>query len=176
MTLPREYYLTTDADGHYSVTQQFASQIKDKFTHDHPVTESEQSSIEVSGNVYQLSGQLTLCEGQQAGIALFGENCAQLSIGLLKNTIIVSNYRSYTGSNPVMQQEFPHDYSFSKACDAASVTFELIVDNGSAELLLDDGAISVTQLYFPENPAGDVSLSGDGWSQVRLATCEQNIK
>ncbi|HBC3917728.1 TPA: GH32 C-terminal domain-containing protein [Vibrio parahaemolyticus] len=74
-----------------------------------------------------------------------------------------------------MKQEFPHDYQFSKACNESSVSFELIADNGAVELLLDEGRISITQLYYPENPEGNISLSGQGWSQVKLATCKQDI-
>ncbi len=176
MTLPREFYLTADAAGKYIVAQQFASSIARKFTHNYPIPESEYLLIKPASCVYMLSGGLNLCEGKDAEITLFGEAYAQFRIGFHNGEMIVSNSRRYSGSNPVMQREFPHDYCFSKRCATSSVSFELIADNGAVELLIDGGTISVTQLYFPENPEGNLSLSGDGWSHIQLASPEQDIK
>ena len=175
MTLPREFYLTVDAEDNYVVAQSFANQVNEKFSNIAEISETQLLSVKSSGAVYKLTGQLNLIDGHTSGITLFGEDRAQFVIEFHGGEITLSNRRAYHGSNPVMKQEFPHDYQFSKACNESSVSFELIADNGAVELLLDEGRISITQLYYPENPEGNISLSGQGWSQVKLATCKQDI-
>lgn len=175
MTLPREFYLTVDTEDNYVVAQSFANQVNEKFSNIAEISETQLLSVKSSGAVYKITGQLNLIDGHTSGITLFGEDRAQFVIEYHGGKITLSNRRVYHGSNPVMKQEFPHDYQFSKACNESSVSFELIADNGAVELLLDEGRISITQLYYPENPEGNISLSGQGWSQVKLATCKQDI-
>lgn len=174
MSLPKEYSLVKNSAGQYVVAQKFAEQINDKFNAASLISEDNFTSIEITNPVYRLSGELSLIEGKKIDITLFNEQRAQIAITYKEGELIVSSYRDYLGSNEVMLNEFPHDYQFKQPCAAETVVFELLVDNGTVELLLADGQVSMTQLYYPQELSGDLSLSGQGWSSVALATSKVN--
>ncbi len=176
MSLPKEYSLVKNIAGQYIVAQKFAEQINDAFAPASAINKNHFACIEIVKPVYKLSGELSLVEGEQVDITLFNEQRAQISITAKGGALAVSSYRNYFGSNEVMQQEFPHDYQFKQPCTTEQVAFELLIDNGTVELLLADGQFSMTQLYFPENLTGSLSLSGQGWSRVTLATLSDEIK
>lgn len=173
MTLPREYSLVKNGQGDYVVAQSFAEQVSDKFDRITELAACGYSSIHVPDGVYRLKGHLDLSDGKNAEITLFGEDSPQISVKYKDGAIEIRSRRHYQGTNEVMMNEFPHDYSFSQTHGAAQFDIELVVDNGSVELLVCGGMLSMTQLYFPEVPNGKVSLTG--WANVQLATNSQNI-
>ncbi|PWI33803.1 hypothetical protein DI392_06260 [Vibrio albus] len=167
MTLPREYSLVTNSHGDYVIAQSFASQVNEKFNQVSTLAESEVNVIQPPSSVYKLKGELDLSEEQTAEITLFGEDKPQVTIEYVNGEIMVSSARSYLGLNEILQKEFPHNYSFSQEHNTSSLDVELIVDNGSVELLVCGGRVSMTQLYFPEKPEGQVSLSH--WQNVQFS-------
>ncbi|HEY5715168.1 MAG TPA: GH32 C-terminal domain-containing protein, partial [Psychromonas sp.] len=175
MSLPKEYSLVKNTAGQYVVAQKFAQQINTLFTPATLLSEDDFAAIEIKSPVYKLSGELSLLQGETGAIRLFAEQQAQITITAKGGELVVCSYRDYLGSNEVMQKEFPHNYQFKQPCATQAVAFELVVDNGAVELLLADGLLSMTQLYYPQQPNGNLSLSGQGWSQVALATCSHRI-
>ena len=48
----------------------------------------------------------------------------------------------------------------SLPADDSELDFDLIVDSGAVELLLDNGRHSITQLFFPRSVTGAVRFAG----------------
>jgi fructan beta-fructosidase len=176
MSLPKEYSLQKNSAGQYVVAQKFADLVNEAFAPASLINKDDFASIEIVNPVYKLSGELSIAEDSKVDITLFNEQRAQITITAKEGELVISSCREYSGSNNVMHKEFPHDYQFKHPYNPEKVTFELIVDNGAVELQLADGQISMTQLYFPKELNGNLSLSGQGWSQVALATLSHKFK
>ncbi|WP_394150035.1 glycoside hydrolase family 32 protein [Vibrio maritimus] len=166
MTLPKRYRLDKNTQGNYIVAQEFAGDIPALFDEKQPL----QNSLIPEKNVYRITGQVEVNNSTQA-LTLFGES--QPTFELLKDdqTLIIYSQRAYFGVNEVMKKEFPHKYRIehSLSPDTNKVDFELVVDNGTAELHLDQGRVSISNLNYPDNLQGKVEYSGQGWSELNIA-------
>jgi fructan beta-fructosidase len=176
MTLPKSYSLEADSLGQLVVAQRFLPQVLAQFDTENKVEIDSYSCIEVNSNVYLLSATLFFDVEGEAECRLFGESTPQITFKYVPGMLTVTSFRNYQGQDEVMKKEFPHDYQFEKNVMSGRLELQLIVDHGTVELLVDGGKISMSQLYFPENLQGNISLLGKGWAGVTVATCSDSSK
>jgi fructan beta-fructosidase len=176
MTLPKSYSLQTDNQGRFVVAQHFVPQIVEQFTSASVIPLEGLSSIQVSDNVYHVSATLCLSNDNLLECRLFGENTAQITFSYTDGQLTVTSYRDYQGQDDVMKQEFPHHYHFDTEVSGDRIDCQFIVDHGTVELLVDDGKISLSQLYFPDDLQGNIALLGKGWTDVTVASCSEIVK
>ncbi|WP_319536541.1 glycoside hydrolase family 32 protein [uncultured Vibrio sp.] len=164
MTLPREFKLVENTSGSYVVAQRFFFNGTDHFTK--PVNFSNFAHIETNSSVYALRANLHCDLNETVGLTLFGLDAAIFEFKRVADGYEIRSIRHYYGDQEVMKKEFQHDFKVHHACCSEMITMELIVDHGAVELLLNDGKFSLTQLYFPQDPDGNISLVGNGWENV----------
>jgi fructan beta-fructosidase len=164
MTLPREFQLVENAPGNYTVAQRFFFNGTNHFTN--PVYFSNLAHIETNSSVYALQAKLHADLDETISLSLFGLDEAIFEFKRVADGYDIRSIRHYCGNDEVLKKEFQHDFKVHHVSSSEMITMELIVDNGTVELLLDDGKFSLTQLYFPQNPDGNISLVGNGWEHV----------
>ncbi|MBU1304454.1 MAG: glycoside hydrolase family 32 protein [Alphaproteobacteria bacterium] len=145
MSLPREMDLVEKPDG-LRVAQQIPEGVKQAFG----------STAGASGS-YRQDIALNLGIGEQGAIALFGEREPHFVVHRTSDlTATVQTIRAEVAGMP----DFAHDYLVELAYPAnGPLTLELYVDRGLVELGTCDGLVWVTNLFFPEHPAGAIAVT-----------------
>jgi fructan beta-fructosidase len=144
MSLPREMHLAATQDG-LRVTQRIPEGVKRAFAAQTGPTGTYRQDIAID-----------LAVGQQAAIALFGEREPHFVVHRTSGvTAVVRTIRGDVAGMP----DFAHDYAVDLAYPAeGTLALELYVDRGLVELGTGDGLVWITNLFFPEHPAGEVSV------------------
>jgi fructan beta-fructosidase len=174
MTLPREYHLVKNSKGELVVSQGFGIDVYAHFNNELSI--SDEQLITPNSGVYHITADLSLSIEEKATIALFGQNESVIEIERNSEGLQVSSFRRYDGDNDLMCKEFPHRYSVFHPCIGDIFSVEIIADNGAVEFLLDNGKFSLTQLHYPLQPDGTISLCGHGWLDVVVRTQNNDIK
>ncbi len=168
MTLPREFHLVRNSAGENVLAQSFMFDVDGYF--DNEVVIEELGFIDPKGSVFRINAELSLPVNDTASLALFGLPEPVVQITRVAEGYEIRSIRQYIGTDEVMQKEFPHDYKLDYPTNSQTISFEMIVDHGATELLLDGGRLSMTQLHYPERLDGIVALQGQGWTDVNIQT------
>ncbi|MCE9682524.1 glycoside hydrolase family 32 protein [Halomonas alkalisoli] len=158
MSFPRELMLVTTSEG-VRLRQAFAREWRALATE--PVAmDSGQGLLGPGRHVLLSAGDchahgrmaLTLAPGSRVALDLQQGEHQALELEHDGHGARVRHRR--WGKNRVAEFDthFPHDLAVGRV-DSETVTLEWLLDNGSLELLLDEGKLSITQLSFAE-PAG----------------------
>lgn len=145
MSLPREMHLVDTSDG-LRVAQRIPEGVKQAF-----------AAVAGATGTYLQDVAINLDVGQQAAIALFGERAPHFVVR--RTSDAAATIRTLRADVAGMA-EFAHDYAVDLAYPAdGSLALELYVDRGLVELGTSDGLVWITNLFFPEHPAGAVTIT-----------------
>ena len=145
MSLPREMHLVETPDG-LRVAQRVPANVKQAF-----------AAVAGATGTYRQEIAIDLAVGQQAGIALFGERRPHFVAH--RTSDVTATIRTIRADVPGMP-DFAHDYIVDLAYPTdGSLALELYVDRGLVELATSDGLLWITNLFFPEHPAGAVTIT-----------------
>lgn len=111
---------------------------------------------------FRLGFNLSFEQQSDISIALFGEKEAHFRIRRNgeRRLTLATRRAGYAGL-----PEFDHAYSVDFPWEPnRPLAVELFADRGLVELFCADGTVSLTNLFFPENPAGPMSIEHRGWS------------
>lgn len=109
--------------------------------------------------------QLDLSKSKRGAISLFGEAKPHFVFSLQDDGRACLDIRRAERDD---MTGFGHAYSLAFNAGNGRVDVDLYVDNGIVELLIADGLVSVTSLYFPADPTGPLAIIGD------QSACNQN--
>ena len=145
MSLPREMHLIETPDG-VRLAQRVPESVKQAFAALTGVTGTYRQDIAID-----------LAVGQEATIALFGEISPHFVAHRTSDaTATIRTIRTPVTGMP----DFAHNYTVDLAYPAdGPLTLELYVDRGLGELGTSDGLVWITNLFFPEHPAGAVTIT-----------------
>ena len=145
MSLPREMHLVETGRG-LRVSQRIPAGVKQAF-----------AALAGPTGTYRRDIAIDLAVGQQAAIALFGERAAHFIVQ--RTSDAAATIRTIRGDVAGMP-DFAHDYIVDLAYPAdGPLALELYVDRGLVELGTSDGLVWITNLFFPEHPAGAVTVT-----------------
>jgi fructan beta-fructosidase len=144
MSLAKEMHLVDSPDG-LRVTQRVPESVKRAF-----------AALAGPTGTYRQDITIDLSVGQQTTIALFGERTPHFVVHRTSSaTAGIRTIRADVAGMP----DFAHDYTVDLAYPAdGPLTLELYVDRGLVELGTKDGLVWITNLFFPEHPAGAVTI------------------
>ncbi len=145
MSLPREMHLVETSEG-LRVAQRIPAGVKQAF-----------AALAGATGTYRQDIEIDLAVGQQTGIALFGERYSHFVVQRIsEGTATIRTIRADIAGMP----NFAHDYAVELAYPAGGpLALELYVDRGLVELGTSDGLVWITNLFFPEHPAGAVTIT-----------------
>lgn len=145
MSLPREMHLVEAPDG-LRVAQRIPEGLKKAFA----------ASAGATGT-YRQDIVIDLAVGQQAAIALFGERLPHFVAHRTSDaSATIRTIRADVAGMP----DFAHDYIVDLAYPVGGpLSLELYVDRGLVELGTSNGLVWITNLFFPEHPAGAVTVT-----------------
>jgi fructan beta-fructosidase len=149
-SLPRELRLVDTPDG-LRVAASVPQYVSEPFDHlrlgDAPVVPRT--------GTYRLTGPIRLQPGEESELALFAESQPQMIFRRSDDGQVA--LRLVRAPRDGMR-EFAHDYDVPiGGLDAVDI--EIFVDNGLVELSVDGGRVWVTNLYFPADVAGAVTVT-----------------
>ncbi len=100
---------------------------------------------------------LDLSYGQATEITLFGEDVPHFRVTKsFTGSVVIHTARQRIDGLP----DFSHAYDIEfTPAQNGPVELDLYVDQGVVELVANDGLVWVTNLFFPENPAGTISIN-----------------
>lgn len=145
MSLPREMHLVDTPDG-LRIAQRVPAGVKQAF-----------AALTGATGTYRQDIEIDLAVGEQAAITLFGEKRPHFTLHRLsQQSAAIRTVRAEVAGMP----DFAHDYVVDLAYPAQGpLALELYVDRGLVELGTSDGLVWITNLFFPEHPAGAVVVS-----------------
>lgn len=153
-TLPREMELI-DTDSGIRLLQRVPERVASAF----PLMDDDGLP---PGPLYRLHKQIALAVGERLEIRLFGEQTAQFTIEYLADGYArrLRLYRDSVLANGTVLTTFGSS-NVAELVERQKDTLEieLFVDNGIVELFIDGGVDVVTMAFYPEDPAGAVSLT-----------------
>ncbi len=158
MTLPRDLYLGDDLAGGHFVGQRFAEELDQAFGL--PDAELRVGESCVAPAAFRVRGRALLRTGDTLHIRLFDDDYDQFTIQRNEQAYEVLLERRAHGGDDTFSREFPHRYTVALPASDADLDFDMIVDSGAVELLLDNGRHSITQLFFPRSVTGAVRFAG----------------
>lgn len=159
MTAPKSFYLEQNDNGYY-LAQSFAPE----FLHGLSLQPASQTLDTLCAATFYLKGEIGFSQKTTALLSLFNGDL-RIQLNKQDDRLQLTLTRQYHGEDQIMRQTFPHHYQITERVEQSSVDFELFVDNGTTELHLAQGKISVSQLCFPKNPQTTPQLNGD-WRQL----------
>ena len=145
MSLPREMHLVETQEG-LRLAQRIPAGVKQAF-----------AALTGATGTYRQDIAIDLAVGQQNAIALFGELTPHFVVHRTsEDTAIIRTIRADVAGMP----DFAHDYIVDLAYPTdGPLALELYVDRGLVELGTSDGLVWITNLFFPEHPAGAVTIT-----------------
>lgn len=149
LSLPRTLRLVETADG-LRLAGAVPEQVAAEFDHfrlgDAPLVPRT--------GTYRLSGTIRLQPGQVCRVALFGETAPQFTFerDASGQTVLALRRGAIDGMD-----QFAHQYDVPLG-PVDEFDVELFADNGIVELAVDGGRVWATNLYFPEDVAGRVTV------------------
>jgi fructan beta-fructosidase len=149
MSLPREMYLADTPVGR-RLAQRAPQGVKSAFT-ELPATVGG-----VTGT-YHHEAQIDLEIGESVSASLFGETAPHFVLHRTADaTATIRTIRAGVAGMP----DFAHDYLVDIAYPAeGALALIFYVDRGLVELATSDGLVWITNLFFPEHPAGAISIA-----------------
>lgn len=152
MTLTRRLALVEGRDGPV-LAQHVLPSIAASF----PVAALADGHNPAPGAVWHASLTLNLASGEQSTIALFGEPTPHFVLRNDQGTLKLRQFRSEAVGEGGTLAGFARDVEVPLHGSGAT-TIELYVDHGMVELLTDGGRVSVSNLFFPTDVTGGVTL------------------
>jgi fructan beta-fructosidase len=146
MTLPREIRLVGDA-GHLRLAMHVPTAVHRRFA-------CYRADI-VSGT-YRWEALVRLEPGEEQAIAFFGEDEPHLT--LMRDSHARGRIRCMRDT-PHTMPDFAHDYDLAIDWPEGGLDLTLYVDQGVVELCADRGRVWMTNIFFPEEPAGALSVT-----------------
>ncbi|HMU68798.1 MAG TPA: glycoside hydrolase family 32 protein [Chitinophagales bacterium] len=153
MTLPRELALIKDKYV-YAITQQWATQIINNQSEIYSKPES--SDVELSGNVIpHCRITLDLEENNTTSIQLSNNENEVFTI-LIDGTTITTTRDVYRDEDAI----YPFITETAASLPGERITkLDMIFDVGSCEILVNDGKLSMTTIYFPTSNFDKLSIN-----------------
>lgn len=149
MSLPREMHLV-DTPAGLRLAQRAPKSARTAFV------ELPSTLGGVSGTYYH-QAFIRLAIGETASISLFGEAAPHFAVE--RTAERTATLRTIRTDLPGMA-DFAHDYTVDLACpETGELALELYVDRGLVELVAGDGLVWITNLFFPEHPAGAITIA-----------------
>ena len=110
-----------------------------------------------NSGTYLVEGTVSIAPGEGRSISLFGEPAPQMIFerSASGSLSLVVRREPREGMN-----EFAHRYEVPLT-ETEDLDIELYVDNGSVEMVLENGLVWVTNLYFPSQPSGMVMVRSE---------------
>lgn len=144
MSLPRELRLVETTSG-LRLSQQIPARVQAAFAEQSPTS-----------GTFHRSVVLQLTDGEVATIALFGESLPQFRLQRHGNeTVRLETVRT---AHPRIAG-FSHSYTMEFVVPPAEpIVIDLYVDRGLVEIGVDKGRMWLTNLFFPENPEGELHI------------------
>ncbi len=144
MSLPKEMHLVETGHG-LRLAQRVPASVKQAF-----------AALAGPTGTYRQDIAVNLAVGQQADIALFGEQAPHFIVQRISDaSATIRTIRAGVTGMP----DFAHDYAVDLAYPTEGpLALELYVDRGLVELGSSDGLVWITNLFFPEHPPGEVAI------------------
>jgi fructan beta-fructosidase len=146
LSLPREMTLVATPEG-LRLSQSVPPSVSSAF-------ETVEFGATPSTGTYRSRATLDLDPGQSVSIRLFDEVEPQFVFAA--NTDAKATVRSVRTGRDI--EHFRHNYQID-VLRGTSLEIELFVDNGLVELSVAGGLVWLTDLFFPEAPAGRIDLT-----------------
>jgi fructan beta-fructosidase len=146
MTLPREIRLIGEP-GRLRLAMHVPTSVHRRFPCYDPVT---------SDGTYRWETLVRLEPGEEQTIAFFGEDVPHFT--LCRDSPSSGRIRT-SRDTPHGIPDFAHDYEVEIAWPEGSLDLTLYVDQGVVELCADRGRVWITNLAFPEEAAGALSIN-----------------
>jgi fructan beta-fructosidase len=156
MSLPRRLALVATGEG--PQLRQWVDETAASAFGRHRVTASSDNvRLSPASGTYRLAIEWSPTSGSRLSICLFGEDRPQFVVSASASGASLRVVRAPSG---IEASRNSFESEFDVPLDLATVgTIDLFVDNGVVECGFCDGAVWVTMLYFPDDPAGAVSVS-----------------
>ena len=148
LSLPRQLRLAAVDEG-----LRLAARVPDEVRALFNLHALDSDHLAARSGTYLLEGDISLLPGESVSIALFGEASPQLVFARAASgelALVDVPRRPLTGSS-----EFAHRYEIPLGM-GNGLSVQVYVDEGSVEMVLADGLIWVTNLYFPSRPSGAI--------------------
>ena len=158
MTLPRDLHLGDDRAGGHFVGQRFSAELDQAFALPHAELRVGESGVAPAA--FRVRGRASLRTEDTLHIRLFDDDYDQFTIQRSGQAYEVLLERRAHDGDDTFGREFPHRYTVALPVSDADLEFDMIVDSGAVELLLDGGRHSITQLFFPRSVTGAVRFAG----------------
>jgi fructan beta-fructosidase len=152
MTLARRVTLVEGRDGPV-----LAQDVPTAITAAFPKSTLAAGTNAVPGAVWHARLPIDLAPGTHRTIALFGETLPHFILRNDNGTLKLRQFRSETVANGGALAGFARDVEVPLH-DTGPAVIELYVDHGMVELLTDQGRMSVSNLFFPADVAGPVTI------------------
>lgn len=146
MTLPREIRLVGDA-ARLRLAMHVPTTVHRRFACYRP---------DIANGTYRWEALVRLEPGEEQAIALFGEAAPHLT--LIRDTHAHGRIRSSRDATHAIP-DFAHDYEVEIDWPEGGLDLTLYVDQGVVELCADRGRVWITNLFYPEEPAGALSVT-----------------
>ncbi|PPA71707.1 glycoside hydrolase family 32 protein [Jeotgalibacillus proteolyticus] len=159
MTLPRELTLRT-IDGESFVIQKFVKEVDSFLTEKIPLIEKIQKGskkVVVSQGPIELDIKIERMESKLFAITVHHtkEQSTEITFDAVKNQIILDRKRSGAID---FSEMFAHEQLIdTKLTD--SINLRLLLDSSSIELLVNEGAYSLTSLVYPDQICSELTIS-----------------
>lgn len=153
MTFPRELFLFESPHG-LRVGQRFVDTLDYvlKLIQAEVQQTAQSLTFRSKQSVHHVKFDVSLSSDQCFMLDLFDDNSLAFEIQQANHLVIVRSIRIGGCDQPRFDQYFPHDYQIELPISGV-LSFELLIDHGATELLINDGQYSFTQLVFPRNTA-----------------------
>jgi fructan beta-fructosidase len=175
MTLPRALSLVKNEQGNFSINNEVVSEINAfglawTSLYNGDLSSDEKSfSIPDNPKAYHLQLTTSFSDNQILTLLLVNDNNdqSQVTINVPEHQIVFDRRESGKVS---FSNHFPGVFSCPFDFETDSTTFDIYVDQSSIEIIVNDGARSITNQVFPQSIYNKVSLSlntGSGFSSLK---------
>lgn len=165
MAMPRELFLFESKAG-LRVGQRFIKELNKSLSIDaQEVVPSNEQAVSIYSQ-HKTMKFSTICElesEQTLHLNLYQDTPAFFEFKRSESGIEVRSVRRGQFGTARIDEHFPHDYRIELPVDS-TFQFELLIDKGSVELLINGGEFSFTNLVYAKNTDASVALSVDNGS------------